>query len=235
MDRAEASAVAATDGRDGWEDDLSPGVVVELLEPMVGDARRRRIQEVAGRRLDSVAVVMDAPHDPHNGAAVIRSCDAFGVSRLHVVERSEAFLVASGVTKGTDRWVEVVRHGGDATVVQTAHAADHALVTTHPEGRLAPEDLATLPRLTLVLGNEHQGISAELAGAARASVRVPMRGFVESLNVSVAAAILLYAATRGRPGDLSPERRQLLYARGLFRSVPRAAEVLDGFRARGAR
>jgi hypothetical protein len=54
-----------------------------------------------------------------------------------------------------------------------------------------------------------------------------MRGFVESLNVSVTAAILLASATRGRTGDLDEDARLRLYARGLFYSVPRAREVLD--------
>jgi len=53
-----------------------------------------------------------------------------------------------------------------------------------------------------------------------------MRGFVESLNVSVSAAILLYAATRGRPGDLPADARTRLYARGLYLTVPRAEEIL---------
>ena len=53
-----------------------------------------------------------------------------------------------------------------------------------------------------------------------------MRGFVESLNVSVTAAILLHAATRGRKGDLPEEDRLRLYARGLYYSVPHAEEVL---------
>jgi tRNA (guanosine-2'-O-)-methyltransferase len=63
-------------------------------------------------------------------------------------------------------------------------------------------------------------------------VRIPMRGFVESLNVSVSAAILLAAATRGRRGDLSAENQRHLYARALFCTVPRVARILDGLAAR---
>jgi tRNA (guanosine-2'-O-)-methyltransferase len=59
-----------------------------------------------------------------------------------------------------------------------------------------------------------------------------MRGFVESLNVSVSAAVLLAAATRGRAGDLPPSARRHLYARALYHSVPRAREVLDAFESR---
>jgi tRNA (guanosine-2'-O-)-methyltransferase len=76
------------------------------------------------------------------------------------------------------------------------------------------------------LGNEHDGISGELASACTRHVRVPMRGFVESLNVSVSAAILLASATAGRAGDLPEADQRRLYARGLYLSVGRADDVL---------
>ena len=95
------------------------------------------------------------------------------------------------------------------------------------KGELEPADLAQVKKLCLVLGNEHDGIRDALAQAADRSVRIPMRGFVESLNVSVAAAVLLAAAAGPRPGDLPDRERRLLYARGLYQTVNRAAEVLE--------
>ncbi len=83
-----------------------------------------------------------------------------------------------------------------------------------------------MPKVALVLGNERDGICDELLAACSRSVRVPMRGFVESLNVSVTAAILLAAATSGRAGDLPPDVRRRFYARCLYLSVAHAEEVL---------
>lgn len=210
--------------------DVGAGRVIALLEPLVTQQRRARLAEVLAQRLDSVTLVMDAPHDPHNGAAVLRSCDAFGVTRVHVVERHERFLAGRAVALGAQRWVEVLKYGEAASAVQRLRADGFALVATHPRGELGLSDLARFARLALVLGNEHAGIGSDLASSCAAGVRVPMRGFVESLNLSVTAAILVQAATAGRPGDLSPERRRTLYAAGLVQSVPRARDVL---RARG--
>ena len=70
--------------------------VVELLEPLVLDRRAQRLKDVIGQRLESVQVVFDAPHDPHNGAAVLRSCEAFGVQYVHVIERLEKAEVPVG-------------------------------------------------------------------------------------------------------------------------------------------
>jgi tRNA (guanosine-2'-O-)-methyltransferase len=89
-----------------------------------------------------------------------------------------------------------------------------------------PKELAGIARVCLVMGNEHDGIRRTLEAATTRAVRIPMRGFVESLNLSVAAALLLSAATAGRKGDLDPDEQCTLYATGLLRSVPRAGEIL---------
>ena len=201
--------------------------VIRTLEPIVTPKRQARIREIIAKRLASVAVVFDAPHDPHNGAAVIRSCEAFGVQRLHVVERIERFLAAASVARSAEQWVDVVCHKTTESAIAAARHAGLELVAAHPEGELLPEDLASIPRIAIVLGNERDGIAEELASHCSRRVRVPMRGFVESLNVSVTAAILLASATRGRIGDLDDDARLRMYARGLFHSVPRAREVLD--------
>ena len=92
---------------------------------------------------------------------------------------------------------------------------------------MLPNELAFIERVALVLGNERDGIGNELGAACKRSVRVPMRGFVESLNVSVTAAILLSAATTGRRGDLDELSRRRLYARGLYFSLTRAEDLLS--------
>ena len=218
--------VALAGPRIPWSGSWTVERVIQTLEPFVNAERRTRLQEVFAARLASVTVVMDAPHDPHNGAAILRTCDAMGVPEVHVVRRDESLLVVRKVAKGTERWVDVTEHASPAEAVAALDASGFALAATHPDGTLQPEDLASIPKLALVLGNERDGIREELLNRARYTVRVPMRGFVESLNVSVAAGILLAAATRGRAGDLPTPTRDLLYARGLFHSLPRAQDIL---------
>jgi tRNA (guanosine-2'-O-)-methyltransferase len=201
--------------------------VISVLEALSEERRRARILEVTRRRVGSVTLLMDMPRDPHNGAAVVRSADAFGVPEVHVVLRDEAFTVGHRVAQGTERWVEVVQHRAAEDAVATLRSRSFRLIATHPDGALVPADLRALERVCLVLGNEHDGISEALSAAADDSVRIPMRGYVESLNLSVAAAVLLSAALDGRPGDLSPVEELRWYAVGLFRSVPRASEILS--------
>src|SRR6478609_5037678 len=215
---------------DPWPAGWTPKSVIETLEPLALDDRRARMWSVIRRRVGSVTVLMDAPHDPHNAAAVLRSCDGFGIPRIHLVPREEEFAVGRTVAKGAERWIEVVPHRSPELALAALHEQGFTTVATHPEGNLAPADLAQLPRVALILGNEHDGLRDALHAGAKESVRIPMHGFVESFNVSVAAAVLLYAATLGRAGDL-PEAEQLrFYARALVRSVPRSLEVLAGTR-----
>lgn len=215
-----------------WATPWDAESVIERLEPLVLDRRRERLSAVIQARLGSVTLLLDELADPHNRAAIVRSCDAFGVQQLHALQPSPLFAVHHGVAAGTERWVDVTPHASPEVAVEHLKQSGFELVKTHPAGELEPEDLARLPRVALILGNEHRGIDPVLAAGATRSVRIPMRGFVESLNVSVSAAILLSAATRGRAGDLSATVRRHLYARALFCTVPRAARVLDGLISR---
>jgi tRNA (guanosine-2'-O-)-methyltransferase len=184
------------------------------------------MREVLAARLSSVTVVIDAPHDPHNGAAIMRSCEAFGVQCLHAVERIEPFLVARSVSQGTERWVDVIHHATAKSALDTLEQGRYSIVVAHPEGALVPSELRHIERVAIVMGNERDGVCETLTRAAAHSVRVPMRGFVESLNVSVTTALLLAPAVGDRAGDLSEAERERLLARALIGSVPRADAIL---------
>lgn len=215
-----------------WPATWDAARIIAKLEPLVLERRRTRFEEVIAGRLGSVTLLLDELSDPHNRAAIVRSCDAFGLQELHSVQPATDFSIHHGVAAGTERWVDVNAHADARSAALQLQRRGFELIQTHPKGELAPEDLAQVPRVALILGNEHRGIDPVLLSAASRSVRIPMRGFVESLNVSVSAAVLLAAATRGRSGDLAPEARRHLYARALFYTVPRAREVLEAFEQR---
>jgi tRNA (guanosine-2'-O-)-methyltransferase len=215
-----------------WDASWSAERVIQRLEPLALERRRQRFQEVLSGRLASVTLLLDELVDPHNRAAIVRSCDAFGIQELHSLQAGEQFSIHHGVAAGTERWIDINTYATPTAAIEHLRGRGFELIRTHPSGELTADDLAGLPRIALILGNEHRGIDPAFAKAASRSVRIPMRGFVESLNVSVSAAVLLAAATRGRSGDLSALARQHLYARALFYSVPRAASVLDAFRSR---
>src|SRR3954471_15192067 len=89
---------------------ISPARVCAELGPLLFDERRQRIDEAARSRLGGVRVVIENLHDPHNGAAVLRSAEAFGIQRVEVIESVEPFRFSSTVTQGCEKWLDVVRH-----------------------------------------------------------------------------------------------------------------------------
>jgi tRNA (guanosine-2'-O-)-methyltransferase len=162
----------------------------------------------------------------------MRTCDAFGVQQLHVVEAIEPFMLARKVSLGTERWIDVHRHATYASAIARLQREGYMLVAACMNGELVPADLLRLERFALVMGNERVGVSNEFLAASHKRVRIPMRGFVESLNLSVATAILLHAALADRVGDLSELRRREIYARGLVRSVVKIRQVLENLEPR---
>src|SRR5438046_989867 len=91
-------------------DTLGPARVCEALIPCLSDDRRARIDEVLAARLATVTCVVEEVYDPHNAAAAIRSCEGFGLSELHVVERGTRFDPASAVTLAAHRWIDLHHH-----------------------------------------------------------------------------------------------------------------------------
>jgi tRNA (guanosine-2'-O-)-methyltransferase len=200
--------------------------VIEALSPLIGQERLARLDSVLRQRTRAVAVVLEAVDDPRNVSAVLRSADAFGVQEVHLVRGEQPFLASKLVSQGADQWLDVIEHASAASAVAALHARGFAVYAATMDGGVAPAELATIDSVAMVLGNEQRGASRELLDACDGCCTIPMRGFSQSLNVSVAAAIMMHAATAGRRSELCADEQQALRARYMLLSVPRADEVV---------
>lgn len=212
----------------------SPHEVVELLRPHVTEARFARIAEVASRRTLDVVPVLDSLADPHNTSAILRSCDAFGVHRVHVVSHERGFLGSHKVARGTDRWLDLVRHDTSQQCVDALHRDGYRVFVADMQGEHTPESLAAVPKVAVVFGNERHGVGRSLRELSDGTYRVPMVGFVESLNVSVAAAVTLYTLTRAKARPLTQPELDEITARLLMGTVHEAERVVEEWRRRAA-
>lgn len=209
--------------------------VIRALDPLLTDRRRARIDEVLAQRTRTVVPVLDGLYDPHNVAAVLRSADAFGAQEVHIIEGEEPLLASSRVTQGADRWLDIVRHRDPRGCVRGLKERGYAVYAAMMDGHTQPEELAAMPRVALIFGSEHSGVSDAVLELCDGRYTIPMRGFSQSLNVSVAAALTLYAATRGRGGDLAADDLLALRARYMWLSVPEAHAVVTEQLAREQR
>lgn len=215
-----------------------PATVARALGVLKKHVRPRRwlkVDSLLSLRVRDTAVVFESMSNPLNVSAAIRTCDALGVSDVHVVENGEPFVPLQGADRGTLRWLRVTHHadvgacvealraqrfwlaathlGPGACDMQTAvarsllhkpPAADPASVPGASEAAIpAPVVVRTRPRVALIFGHEHNGVSRRLAAAADCRFFLPTRGFVQSLNVSVAAALSLHAFLHRTP-DYAP-------------------------------
>jgi tRNA (guanosine-2'-O-)-methyltransferase len=176
-----------------------------------------------------LVLVLDRIADPHNSSAVLRSADAFGVQRVHVIVGEQGFRASRGVSKGTHRWLDVVRYETADACARRLRDEDYSVFVAAMGGETHLVDLHMRPRLAVVFGNEHRGVSPEMRDLADGTFSIPMCGFVESLNISVAAAITMQTLAGDGRARLPNARRRELEARFLMNSVRNADQVIEKF------
>lgn len=195
--------------------------------------RFRRLKETLDRRQPDLTVVMDQVNKGHNFSAVLRSCDAVGVLEAHAIPPSRGrFELFNQTSGGTARWVEVVVHPSVEAAVKALRGRGFQVVAAHLSESARDFRSVDYTRPTAILvGAELHGVSPEALARVDHEVIIPMQGMVQSLNVSVATALILFEAMRQREGAgmyrasrLDPIR----YRHTLFRwAHPRLAAWYD--------
>jgi tRNA (guanosine-2'-O-)-methyltransferase len=211
---------------------FSPAEVCACLAPLLLPDRRARIDAAAATRLGGLRVLIENLHDPHNGAAVLRSAEAFGVQRVDVIESVERFRFSSTVTQGCEKWLDLVRHRTLAAAMIGLRSEGFAIYAAVPGAATALDELDFSRPAAVMVGNEHEGLTADAISAADVRFGIPMFGLTQSLNLSVAAAIIVSRASAlrrqalGRAGDLDEAAVLALRARYYAASVRGAEAVL---------
>lgn len=182
--------------------------------------RYAKLRGVLDRRQPDLTVLLDNVHKPHNFSAIVRSCDAVGAFEAHAVWPDPKLKPNHMSSGGTGKWVRVRVHPDLDTAVSALRENGLQIVAAHlDEDALDFRQVDYTRPTAILLGAELDGVSD--AGLRHADVRVavPMAGMVDSLNVSVAAAILLFEAQRQREAAGLYDHSRLdaeVYARTLF-------------------
>ncbi len=194
--------------------------VLESLTPHITAPRRAKIDAVVPHRTFDIVTVCDNLYDAGNIAAVMRSAESMGVQELHVISRQKKLKFSSRITAGSDKWLDLHLWRDDPMgCVENLKARGYRIVATHLDDTAVPiSDLDFTIPTAMVLGNEHAGVSADLLEAADVRAIIPMRGFAEGFNISVAAALSLYHITQdrqrrmGKSSELDEEQQEILRA-----------------------
>ncbi|HTB06744.1 MAG TPA: RNA methyltransferase [Bacteroidia bacterium] len=172
--------------------------LVNYLSAFITDERKARFEEVLKNRTRHVTIGLEDIFQPHNASAVLRSCDCFGIQDVHIIENQNKYNVNPDVALGSYKWLTLQKHnkqGNNNTVacIQELKAKGYAIAVTSPHKDSYTIDTIPLnKKVALFFGTEMQGMSKELEANAELFVKIPMLGFTESFNISVAAALCMY-------------------------------------------
>ena len=174
------------------------------------DRRRQKVDTVLAQRQPDLTVLAERLHKPRNFSAIIRSCDAVGINQVHAVPGDDGLAIHWNTSQGAEKWISVQPHESLEAACSHLRARGFQLVAAHlSDDAVDYRDIDyTLPT-ALVVGTELFGVSEEALALADRQVMIPMRGMTQSLNVSVACAIVLYEAMRQREEAGLYGKRQL--------------------------
>ncbi len=164
------------------------------------ERRLNKIKTVVSNRQFSLRVVLENIHDPHNVSAIFRTCDSVGIPQVDLLYTYESFPKISRVTSASSKkWVEQNRYDSTEACIQNLKNEGFLVY-----GSMLSEEAENIynldftEKVAIVMGNEHRGISDEVKMLVDKQIYIPMRGMIQSLNVSVATAVILYEAQRQR-------------------------------------
>lgn len=161
--------------------------------------RLERINAMLNHRQPDLSVCMEGVHKTHNLAAVVRTCDAVGVSDVHAVWKNETMQVLGGSAAGSQNWVNVHNHSKtEAAIADLKKQGMQVLVTNLSDTAVDFREIDYTKPTAIILGQEKFGASEQALALADQDIVIPMVGMVQSLNVSVACSVVLYEAQRQR-------------------------------------
>lgn len=206
--------------------------LIEKFSSFLSDERKNYIEKVLQNRTEYIQVVLEDLIDPHNVNAILRTGECLGIQHYHIIENQYPFKVGRGVSKGATIWIDIHQYEGRGEsntvhAIQKLKSQGFKILVTSPKAEAQSLESINLKQpIALIFGNEKEGVSQKTKNLADEMVKIPIYGFTESYNVSVAAAILLQnliERMRKEVGNwqFSPEIYQIYQLRWLKKCMAR--------------
>ena len=194
--------------------------------------RFEKIKDVLNKRQPDLTVILDNVHKPHNIAAILRSCDATGIGNIHSRSKNSKIGLNLKAASGSNHWVNVNFHNQLSELYKSLLKRNYNIfVANNSENAIDFREVNYTSETAIVLGAELDGVSNSSLSFAKNEIKVPIVGMVESLNVSVTNAVILYEIQRQRKGAGLYKSRRLSvneYEKLLFEfSYPEVARILQ--------
>ncbi|CAH9067745.1 unnamed protein product [Cuscuta europaea] len=220
---------------------LSSNEVLEAIDPYLMEGRKERFRKAVKNRTYSVCLVVEGLSDFGNVSAAFRSADALGFQSVHVISSdiSKRYRDNRHVSMGAEKWLDIELWNSPLECFKVLKSRGYRIATTHVGmDVVSVYDMDWSCPTAIVVGNENRGISDDALGLSDMHCSIPMKGMVDSFNVSVAAGILMHHAVCDRTsrmgchGDLTPEERQTLLAEFSLRHSDSAISIANEYAKR---
>jgi tRNA (guanosine-2'-O-)-methyltransferase len=166
--------------------------LLNYLEDFISEERRQRFINVLANRTKHITVALEDVYQMHNTSAVIRSCDVFGIQEAHLIQNRNANELDKNIAMGAQQWVDVHRYKNTSDCINALKLKGYKIIATTPHNdSVVLPDFKIDEKIALFFGTERDGLTPEVLEQADGFLKIPMKGFTESLNISVAAAIIL--------------------------------------------
>ena len=212
---------------------------LNFLEEFVSEKRKTTFHRVLENRTRHFTLVLEDIFQPHNSSAVIRSCDIFGVQDVHIIQNKYSSKVSRHVAKGSQKWLDIKKYNQSATNTQDCLDAlrndGYQIIATTPHNESCMlHEFDVSKKSAFVFGVEKEGVSEYTMNQADGFLKIPMVGFTESLNISVAAAIILQdITTKLRASNidwqLTTKEKKVLYFDWIQKSIKSIKKLTERY------
>ena len=170
--------------------------LLDYLQNFITEERKQRFLEVISQRTNHFTVAMEDVFQMHNTSAVVRTCEVFGVQQPHSIEGRYGKRLDEKIAMGAQKWVDVFRYDDTQKCIDTLREKGYQIVATTPyKDAYLLNDFDISKKSAFFFGTEKEGLSEQVLSQADTYLKIPMVGFTESLNISVAVAIVLQQLT----------------------------------------
>ncbi len=189
-------------------DSTQKQLLLFYLQEFITSNKKSKFERLILQRTRHLTIVLEDIYQPHNASAVLRSCDCFGIQDVHIIENMNKYEVNPDVALGSSKWLNLIKYcekenNTEFCLKKLKSDGYRVIATTPHENDFIPETLPLDKKTALIFGTELAGLSQVALNLADGFIRIPMYGFTESLNISVSAALLLFALTdRLRKSDI---------------------------------
>ena len=213
--------------------------LLTYLEGFVTEKRKNLFRQILKNRTRHFTVVLEDIYQQHNSSAVIRSCEIFGIQDVHVIENKYISNVSKNIAKGSQKWLSFHNYKKETNntiaCLNSLKGKGYQLIATSPHhnSRLL-HDFDITKKSAFIFGVEKTGVSKEVIKNADGILKIPMVGFTESLNISVAAAIILEnltykLRTSSINWNLTHKEEEELYTQWIEKTIKNVGKIKEHF------